>query len=66
MQKSRLKASTTHTRSARKVEYVAAIRYPDGTRDLFHIRNADSIDEARQLVVSEVGEVLVVMVAARH
>jgi len=66
MQKSRLKASATRAHSARKVEYVAAIRYPDGTRDLFHIRNADSIDEARQLVVSEVGEVLVVMVAARH
>jgi hypothetical protein len=29
-------------------EYVAAVRYPDGKRDLFHIRNADSLADARE------------------
>jgi len=47
-------------------EYVAAVRYPDGRRDLFHIRNADDLDDARQLVISEVGDVLSVVIAARH
>lgn len=51
---------------APRPEYVAALRYPDGRRDLFHIRNADSIDDARELVISEVGDVLSVVVALRR
>lgn len=47
-------------------EYIAAIRYPDGQRDLFHIRNADSLADARDLVISEVGSVQSVMIALRH
>ena len=51
---------------APRPEYVAAIRYPDGRRDLFHIRNADNLADARELVISEVGDVLSVMIALRH
>ena len=51
---------------APRPEYVAAIRYPDGRRDLFHIRNADSLADARELVISEVGDVQSVMIALRH
>ena len=51
---------------APRPEYVAAIRYPDGRRDLFHIRNADNLADARDLVISEVGDVQSVMIALRH
>lgn len=51
---------------APRPEYIAAIRYPDGRRDLFHIRNADNLADARALVISEVGDVQSVMIALRH
>ena len=51
---------------APRPEYIAAVRYPDGRRDLFHIRNADDLAEARDLVISEVGDVQSVMIALRH
>jgi len=51
---------------APRPEYIAAIRYPDGRRDLFHIRNADNLADARELVISEVGDVQSVMIALRH
>lgn len=66
MQGVRRKAPTASKASAPRAEYVAAIRYPDGRRDLFHIRSADSLADARQLVISEVGDVRSVMVALRH
>lgn len=57
-------------RTSRKLtsrpEYIAAVRYPDGRRDLFHVRNADDIHDARELVISEVGDVQSVMIAVRH
>lgn len=49
-----------------RVEYVAALRYPDGRSDLFHIRNADSLADARELVLLEVGEVRSLLIAERH
>lgn len=47
-------------------EYIAAVRYPDGSRDLFHIINADNLDDARELVLLEVGDVRSLLVAERH
>lgn len=49
-----------------RVEYIAAVRYPDGGRELFYVRNADSIADARELVMLEVGDVRSLMVAVRH
>ena len=60
------KALNTVLYRAPRPEYVAAIRYPDGRRDLFHIRNADSLADGRELVISEVGDVQSVMIALRH
>ena len=65
MQKAQRKASAANYPPAPRREYVAAIRYPDGRRDLFHIRNADSFADARELVVSEVGDVRSVVIALR-
>ncbi len=53
-------------RRAPRPEYIAAVRYPDGRRDMFHIRNADSFADARELVISEVGDVQSVVIAVRH
>ncbi len=47
-------------------EYTAAVRYLDGRRDIFHVRNADDLADARALVLSELGEVQSLMIALRH
>jgi len=60
------KSRNTPLHRAPRPEYVAAIRYPDGRRDLFHIRNADNLADARELVISEVGDVQSIMIALRH
>lgn len=65
MQGVRRKAHAASKPPAARAEYVAAVRYPDGRRDLFHIRNADSLADARQLVISEVGDVRSLMIALR-
>ncbi|MBS1144841.1 MAG: hypothetical protein H6R14_2247 [Proteobacteria bacterium] len=65
-QRKRVKPQPVQAARAPRPEYVAAIRYPDGRRDLFHIRNADSLADARELVISEVGDVQSVMIALRH
>lgn len=49
----------------RRPEYIAAVRYPDGRRDLFHVRNADDLDDARALVISEVGDVAALVISQR-
>ena len=66
MQGARRKTSAASNSPAPRAEYVAAIRYPDGRQDLFHIRNADSLADARALVISEVGDVRAVMIAVRR
>lgn len=65
-QQSRANRLDIQATRAPRPEYVAAIRYPDGRRDLFHIRNADNLADARELVISEVGDVQSVMIALRH
>lgn len=66
MQTAKKASSRVQPRRAPRPEYVAAIRYPDGRRDLFHIRNADSLADARELVLLEVGDVQSVLIAERH
>lgn len=68
MHAQRKPASTrsTRTKPVPRPEFTAAIRYLDGSRDLFHVRNADDMDDARALVISEVGEVRSMLIALRH
>lgn len=49
----------------KRPEYVAVVRMLDGTKDIFHVRFADSIDDARELVLLEVGEARAILVAER-
>jgi len=46
-------------------EYIAAVRHLDGRRELFYIRYADDLADARELVVAEVGKVQSVLIALR-
>lgn len=59
-------ARSTRSKPISRPEFTAAIRYLDGSRDLFHIRNADDMDDARALVIAEVGEVRSLVIARRH
>lgn len=47
------------------IQYIAAVRYPDGRRDLFHILNANDLADARELVLLEVGDVRCLLIAPR-
>lgn len=62
------KASRTRVQPVvqRRVEYIAAVRYLDGSRELFYVRNADNLADARELVMLEVGDVSSLMIAERH
>lgn len=59
---------TTNTQSARakRPEYTAAVRYADGKRELFYVLNADDIDDARRLVIDELGKVQSLVIALRR
>lgn len=46
-------------------EYIAAVRHLDGRRELFYIRYADDLADARELVMAEVGKVQSVLIALR-
>ncbi|MBK7900264.1 MAG: hypothetical protein KA603_03345 [Azonexus sp.] len=50
----------------RPAEYIAAVRYHDGTRDLVRVRNADDMADARAMVLDELDGVRAVVIAARH
>jgi hypothetical protein len=54
------------TAQAPRPEFTAAVRYLDGSRDIFHVRNADDMADARALVLSELGEVRSLVIALRH
>lgn len=47
-------------------EYTAAVRYLDGRREIFRVRNADGFADARELVLSELDDVRSVVIALRH
>ena len=68
MQAQRKPAKTRSPRSNRapRPEYIAAVRYPEGHSEIFHIRNTDNFADARELVISEIGDFASIMVALRH
>lgn len=66
VQRKPAKARSPRLNRAPRPEYVAAVRYLDGRHEKFHVRNADSLDDAREMVISEVGDVRSIMIALRH
>ena len=47
-------------------DFTAAVRYRDGSSELFRIRNADDADDARAMVLAEVDDVVAVVVVVPH
>jgi hypothetical protein len=65
-QRKRAESTKVKTCRAPRPEYTAAVRYLDGSRDIFRVRNADDMTDARALVLSELGEVRSLIIALRQ
>ena len=65
-QRKRAESPKISSRRAPRLEYTAAVRYLDGRRDIFRVRNADDMADARALVLSELGEVRSLVIALRQ
>lgn len=46
--------------------FIAAVRYPDGSRDLFHVLKARDLEDAREMVLFEVGDVRSLLITPMH
>lgn len=66
MQAARRKSAAETRKRPLPGNFVAAVRYPDGRRDIFHVLNADDLDDARAMVLSEVGDVRSLVIAQKH
>ena len=51
--------------STARPEYTAAVRYRDGRQDIFHVRNADDLADARAMVLAELGDVRSLVISLR-
>ena len=65
-QRKRTSAAKAQAVCAPRPEYMAAVRYADGSRDLFRVRNADDLDDARAMVLAEVEDIQTVVIALCH
>jgi hypothetical protein len=50
-------------RSPLRREFTVAVRYRDGRSEMFRVRNADDIEDARAMVLAEVDDAMAVLVA---
>ena len=50
---------------ATRPEFTAAVRYRSGRQELFRVRNADNMQDARAVVLDELDNVQSVMIALR-
>ena len=51
---------------AARPEFTAAVRYRNGGRELFRVRNADNMQDARAVVFAELNDVQSVLIALRN
>lgn len=69
MQSQRKPVTPRKTRSSvtlPRPEYTAAVRFRDGRRDIFRVRNADDMADARALVLAELDDVANLVLALRN
>ena len=52
--------------AAARPEFTAAVRYRSGARDLFRVRNADDMNDARAVVLAELENVESLVIALRN
>lgn len=64
-QRKQVTTRTSRPVRAPRPEFTAAVRYLDGGSDIFRVRNADDIADARAVVLSELGEVQSLVIALR-
>lgn len=60
------RSTTIHSAPSPRPEYTAAVRYLDGRRDIFHVRYADNMADARAVVLAELDDVQSLLIALRH
>ena len=49
--------------AASRPEFMAAVRFRNGRKELFRVRNADDLDDARAVVLAELDDVQAVVIA---
>jgi len=52
--------------AAARPEFTAAVRYRSGARELFRVRNADNMNDARTVVLAELENVESLVIALRN
>lgn len=65
MHSAQQKNAATDRPRAPRPEFTAAVRYRDGQRDIFHVRNADNLADARDVVMCELDDVVSLLIAPR-
>ena len=55
-----------HKQAAARPEFTAAVRYRSGGCEIFRVRNADDISDARAVVLAELDDVQTVVIALRN
>jgi len=46
--------------------YAAAVRYQDGRKDFFHVKNATSVADARQVVMDSLLNIRTLLISPRN
>lgn len=65
-QQTKSPAAASPRRRQRCQEFIAAVRYLNGRRELVAVKNVRDAADARELVLSELIDVTAVVVAPRH
>lgn len=59
-------ASGARCTQGERPKYTAAVRHADGSRELLYVLNAQSMADARALILAELGEVQSLLIALCH
>ena len=64
--KTQRKTNSVTRQAPQAADFIAAVRYPDGRRDIFHVLQAHGLADARAMVLSEVGDVRSLLITRMH
>lgn len=59
------KRGSTPNQGPQPILYAAAVRYRDGKKDFFHVKNADSITDARSIVMDNLMNIRALLISPR-
>jgi len=60
------RSTTAKQAETARPEFTAAVRYLDGRREIFRVRFADNMADARAVVLAELDDVQSLVIALRH